>query len=79
MDHCSEGKKYFPYWSPKSLKKFSLKMEKISFYLVFLAIFYYSVISDIAGHLAIEFMMSGTYMIILKKKIFGQIKFNFTT
>ena len=79
MDHCSQGKKYFPYWSPKNLKKISLKMEKISFYLVFLAIFYYSVISDSAGHLAIKFMMSGAYIIILKKKIFPQINLNFTT
>ena len=79
MDHGSQGKKYFPYWSPKNLKKISLKMEKISFYLVFLAIFYYSVISDSAGHLAIEFMMPGAYIIILKKKIFPQINLNFTT
>ena len=54
-------------------------MEKITFYLVFLAIFNYSVISDIAGHLAIEFMMPGAYIIILKKKIFPQINLNFTT
>ena len=54
-------------------------MEKISFYVVFLAILYYSVISDSAGHLAIEFIMSGTYIIILEKKIFPQINLNFTT
>ena len=28
MDHCGQGKKYFPYWSPKTLKKISSKMEK---------------------------------------------------
>ena len=54
-------------------------MDKISFYLLFLAIFYYSVISDIAGHLAIEFIMSGAYTIILKKIFFPQINLNFTT
>ena len=61
MDHGSQGKKYFSFWSPKNLNKISLKMEKISFYLVFLAIFYYSVISDSAGHPAIEFIMSGNF------------------
>ena len=78
MDHGSQGKKYFPYCSPRNLNKISLKMEKISFYLVFFAIFYYSVISDVVGHLAIEFMMSGAYIIILKK-IFPQIDLNSTT
>ena len=77
--HGSQGKKIFALFITQKLEKNQFEDVKNSFYLVFLVIFYYSVISDSAGHLAIEFIMSGTYIIILEKKIFGQIKFNFTT
>ena len=62
-----------------NLKKISLKLEKMTFYIVILAMFKFTVISHCAGHMAIEFALLGTYKIIPKRQNFGQIKFNFTT
>ena len=54
-------------------------LGKMTFYVVILAMFKFTVIKDCAGHMAIDFGFPGTYKRILKKKIFGQLKFNFTT
>ena len=62
-----------------NLKKISSKLEKMTFYIVILAIFKFTVMQSSAGHMAIEFALLGTYKIIPKRKNFGRIKFNFTT
>ncbi len=54
-------------------------MKEMTFYVVILAMFKFTVIKGCAGHMAIDFGFPGTYKRILKKKIFGQLKFNFTT
>ena len=72
-------KKYFTIWASLNLKKINAKLGKMTFYVVILAISKFTVISHCAGHMAIEFGFPGTYKRILKKKIFGQLKFNFTT
>ena len=62
-----------------NLKKINAKLGKMTFYVVIWAISEFTVISHCAGHMAIEFGFPGTNKRILKKKIFGQLKFNFTT
>ena len=79
LGYYRQEKKYFHIWSPMNLKKIRSKLEKMAFYIVILAIFEFTVISHIAGHMAIEFALLGTYKDIPKRKNFGRIKSNFTT
>ncbi len=67
----------FSHLVTNELEKNSSKLDKMTFYLVILAIFKFSVISHCAGHMAIEFALLGTFKIIPKGKNFGRIKFNF--
>ena len=72
-------KKDFAIWSPKNLKKISWEMKKMTFYVVILAMFKFTVILPVAAHMGIVLGPLGTYKIILKSQKFGQSWFNFTT
>ena len=63
----------------KQLEKISLKLEKMTFYVVILAMFKFTVIMPISANMGIVLGPLGTYKIILKSQKFGQSWFNFTT
>ena len=63
----------------KQLEKISLKLEKMTFYVVILAMFKFTVIMPLPAHMVIELELLGTYKIILKSQKLEQPLFNFTT
>ena len=54
-------------------------MQKITFYVVILAMFKFTVINDCKGHGAIDFGYPGTYKVILKRQKLRQVGLKFTT
>ena len=51
----------------------------MTFYVVILAMFNFTVVNDRKGHGAIDFVYPGTYKVILKRQKFGQVSSKFTT
>ena len=72
-------KKIFYHLITYELKKISLKLAKMTFYVVILAMFKFTVILPVAAHMGIVLGPLGTYKIILKSQKFSQSWFNFTT
>ena len=72
-------KKYFSNSSTMDLKKFSWKLEIMTFYVVILAMFKFTGIMPIPTHMGIVLGLLGTYKIILKWQKFGQLCSKFTT
>ena len=66
-------------FSPITLIKFNLKLTKMLFYVVILALFKITVIRRLHRHRLLQFVIQGTYEIILEWQIFPQITFKFTT
>ena len=73
------GKTIFYHLITYELKKISLKLAKMTFYVVILAMFKFTVILPVAAHMGIVLGPLGTYKIILKSQKFSQSWFNFTT
>ena len=51
----------------------------MTFYVVILAMFNFTVVNDCKGHGAIDFVYPGTYKVILKRQKFGQVSSKSTT
>ena len=49
----------------------------MTFYIVILAMFKFTVINDCKGHGAIDFVYPGTYKVILRRQKFGQVRSKF--
>ena len=62
-----------------NLKKISSKLQKMTFYIVILAMFNFIVIMPLPADLGIVLGLPGTYKIILEKQKFPRVSFNFTT
>jgi len=73
------GKKYFPIWSNIKLKKICLKFEKMTFYIMILAMFNFIVIMPLPADMGIGLGLPGTYKIILQRQKFPQLSSKFTT
>ena len=75
----AKKKKYFSIWSPMNLKKISSKLQKMTFYIVILAMFNFIVIMPLPADMGIVLGLPGTYKIILERQKFPRGSFNFTT
>ena len=51
----------------------------MTFYVVILGMFKFTVVNDRKGHGAIDFVYPETYKVILKKQKLGQVSSKFTT
>ena len=79
MLSVARKKKYFSIWSPMNLKKISSKLQKMTFYIVILAMFNFIVIMPLLADMGIVLGLPGTYKIILERQKFSRGLFNFTT
>ena len=61
------------------LKKVCLKLEKMTFYIMILAMFNFIVIMPLPADMGIGLGLPGTYKIILERQKFPQLSSKFTT
>ena len=73
-------KNIFPFGHQRTWKKSvgrCKKSQKMTFYVVILAMFNFTVVNDRKGHGAIDFVYPGTYKVILRRQKFGQVRSKF--